>query len=620
MEKMEDKLTKMIQSERRERRSMIEAFPLNTLPITQGAYEKTFDFGQMYDLITTGSCSKKIEAAAPASAPEAETEKTPNGSSKPKKSWGLFSGEGWGGWGSGLEFYSFLVRKRGENFISDIYLADNQEDNSGGYCEVKAEYVMLAERYLTPRNQIVSGWSHRHPISTPSGTDIDNHVTVLSSVESTQYITLYENLTLDDVVQIEGEDNVITLRDNYSGRTYMFKLSQQNSSKDKLLLESAREKRPVQIGYGYSLILIGNSGRVYPEIFYCLINKEDALRQSDLDIKRKKVEIEIINQPPEQQLRYAYDELVMDILKKIKLSTDINMNKALKNIRKLGDAPVERVREALRNKDAFPYLFRPVFIPIFGAKKPKVAGEAEAGIVIPEHEQYIRVIAEGSSKKALLSIFQKKLTPDELQKISVMKEFRKIKAKAKEKLIFEEGGKVKKKPEALFYNDLAKLTDNIMIVDEKKRKTVLQRGDYVRVKRFDYRNGGVLVQRADGKYSFQLYEHQLKKLTEQDMKEYKLSQEGAFKKLMRRVKKWVEGPPQESQIPAASKTLDQLLEQKEIGRDTARKPASEREPRIIMPRDAESKTEPEKSPEKPVETLPDQEKNKEMIREESEKD
>jgi hypothetical protein len=324
---MIDKLTEMLQKgEKKVIKTVLSDLPLKTLPITKGAYQKTHDYGHMYDLITTGRCKK------PELFSEAQKEKNSNK---------LFGNGSWGGFGwldpANLEFYSFLVKNKDDN----IYLGDNQESNSGGYCEIRAENVGKAEVALTPRGKMVGGWSHRHPINQPSGTDTNNNYTVLTSIMGQQNLTIYEEKHLDDLVQSADREKII-LQDEVTGRKYEFKLEKSpRGINKKLLVGEIVEKKPVLVGYGYSLILIGTTGRVYPEVFYCISREDDT--NAHTNAKSERVELEFIDVP--NDISYAYDDLVIDILKKIKLPFSVDKSKILKNIQSLGKESAERLQK-----------------------------------------------------------------------------------------------------------------------------------------------------------------------------------------------------------------------------------------------------------------------------------
>jgi len=90
--------------------------------------------------------------------------------------------------GGGMECYGYLIKEKGslEDTITDAYLADNQEANSG-YCRVTEEGILESAAIINERGYELVGWWHSHgtlPVF-HSGTDVRNFENVLHAIAPT---------------------------------------------------------------------------------------------------------------------------------------------------------------------------------------------------------------------------------------------------------------------------------------------------------------------------------------------------------------------------------------------------------------------------------------------------
>jgi len=176
--------------------------------------------------------------------------------------------------GSPIECYGYLLgsldkRKR---IVEDVYYAPNQ-DGSSAHTMISGEQVILAGKEIREKFQKrIVGWWHSHANFQPfhSGTDDQNHKTVLDQIAPSNYINAYtEKEFLKDTIKKTKNGNskvFVCDRNNNSKRLEIIFSELEENPLSRMPVEKLVLRMPSKISYAYSIVVNALGSKPHCEI------------------------------------------------------------------------------------------------------------------------------------------------------------------------------------------------------------------------------------------------------------------------------------------------------------------------------------------------------------------
>jgi proteasome lid subunit RPN8/RPN11 len=206
--------------------------------------------------------------------------------------------------GSYIECYGYLLgnSNRQNRVIEDVYFAPNQTSSSA-HTRIPAQSVIDAGKEIREMGRRVLGWWHSHA-SLPtfhSGTDDENHKTVLNQIAPSNYILTYEEMDflIDDIKKTKLGDSTLYLcdRNNTSRRLEMiFKQEIQENPLAGIPIDKLIVRVPIQTSYAYSMVVNAEKAKPYTKIAtrkFCPSCYRDEYNDEEIPLKILEYESDI---------------------------------------------------------------------------------------------------------------------------------------------------------------------------------------------------------------------------------------------------------------------------------------------------------------------------------------
>jgi len=175
--------------------------------------------------------------------------------------------------GSNIECYGYALTdpNKKNRIIEDVYYAPDQT-NTSAHTLIPSEAVLKAARDIKQRGKKVIGWWHSHANfgTFHSGTDDQNHRTVLDQIAASNYIQIYHDLAFldENIKKTKSGDSTVYVcdRNNSAKRLELFfnelvENPLNGTSMDKLVV-----RLPMKISYAYSMVVNARRSPPYAEI------------------------------------------------------------------------------------------------------------------------------------------------------------------------------------------------------------------------------------------------------------------------------------------------------------------------------------------------------------------